>query len=362
MSVSFFTPVINQNGVHGVPTLGDYTERFFDFGQKRCIVSGVDGTTIGAREVNDTVSMKEIALKVAVCVLTLFTVPLAMLIVKCVYRFKYAYIMEQANCQNASHISALDPGAHQNANYNPPICSRHPGAHQNANYHLQDVVDRIKQLAAEGKKMCLILGRKDNEPLPPESDPNVCWISLDTLSTGQIPADRLHLWLSFDKHLTPCLDDVMPDLQGIFDKVVADSCVWHLLGGDVGRDEGEDDSPIEKCFRLLKPNNPTSELIFQEIMRTGFPLALTEPTFNDTGYSLPSSEMNNEEMHKDYKKKVKALIWNKIHKLFNAVHLDNTNPYPYYHHPRRAYRNPPGVRAYYHLMGTKPADAVDTLT
>lgn len=337
MSVSFFTPVINQNNVNGVPTLGDYAERFFDFGQKCCIVSGIDGNTIGAREDiwYNRASMKEIALKIAVCVLSLFTVPLAMLIVKCVYRIKYAYVMEQeANWQDVPYIRALDPGAHQNANY-----------------QLQDVVDRIKQLATEGKKMCLILGRIDSEPLPQESDPNVCWVSLDLFSTGNIPPDRLHLWVSLNGDDSPGLDDVMPKLQGIFDKVVADWSSWKCCG------TGGDDSAIDKCFRLLKPNNPNSELMFEESISCGSRAFSTEPECSETGYSLPYAERDNQQMHADCELEVRRIVRDKLDHLFDSHRLVTGTVYPYQYH-----FTPPRAFTYYHVVGTKPTAALDGLT
>lgn len=330
MSISFGTPVINQFHIKGVPTLGDYAERFFDFGQARYVVANCNGNTIKALEDSSRAPIWEIALKVAVCVLSLFTVPLAMLIIKCVYRKQYTFV-------------ELPQRA-----YNPNVIAATPSSHQAANYQLNDVVARIKQLVAEGKKMCLIIGRTDAEPLPDESDPDTCWVSLDIQSTGQIPPDRLHLWLNFTNNTMPSLDSVMEDIQGLFDKVCVDISVWHRLAQ-------LRDSPMRKCFSLLKPDQPTSELIFEKSITPSFDNLTwnsNKPVCNEYGYTLPIRDAENNEMSEKCEKDVIDIITSKLQKLFDSVELVEGEVYPHQYSPC--------IRPYFHAKGTKPADAAET--
>src|SRR3984957_19454566 len=90
------------------------------------------------------------------------------------------------------------------------------------NYNLQEVIDKIKTLAASEHTLCLFIGRQPSEPLPKET--HAVWISGDKVVNTEIPDDRLHLWLDFID------SDQLKQLTHLFDKIIIDNSTVKFLG------------------------------------------------------------------------------------------------------------------------------------
>ncbi|MCB1067691.1 MAG: hypothetical protein KDK56_05855 [Simkania sp.] len=86
------------------------------------------------------------------------------------------------------------------------------------------VIEKINQAREEGKKVILVIGRHDAEPLPQDEE-NAVYISLDEQPRAIIPPaeGRLHLQMDFNsKH------DFSP-LHGLFDTVIVDFSTLKFL-------------------------------------------------------------------------------------------------------------------------------------
>ncbi|WP_420422368.1 hypothetical protein [Simkania sp.] len=79
------------------------------------------------------------------------------------------------------------------------------------------VIERINQAREEGKKVILVIGRHDAEPLPKEEDDAV-YVSLDEQPRSIVPPaeDRLHLQMEFNSKF-----DFYP-MHSLFDTVIVD--------------------------------------------------------------------------------------------------------------------------------------------
>ena len=114
------------------------------------------------------------------------------------------------------------------------------------------VIHKIKQYIAEGKKVCLFIGRDPNEPLPNPENPNEIWVSLDPKlrKSSELSPDRLHLILS-------CNDDAeMATIQHLFSKTVVDQCTWKFFNPGI----------IDRLTPILTLD-PESVLIFESLFQ-----------------------------------------------------------------------------------------------
>lgn len=86
------------------------------------------------------------------------------------------------------------------------------------------VIEKINQTREEGKKVILVIGRHDAEPLP-QDEKNTVYVSLDEQPRSIVPPaeGRLHLQMDFNsKH------DFSP-LHGLFDTVIVDFSTLKFL-------------------------------------------------------------------------------------------------------------------------------------
>lgn len=110
---------------------------------------------------------------------------------------------------------------------------------QEKNYNFGATVQKIKDLQAQGKSICLFVGRSPVEKLPSdygEAGDNEVWVSADMslcpqTKSPEIPysKDRLHLWLDCNQ------PEGLALIQGLFDKIVIDGSTTKGLANDFVR-------------------------------------------------------------------------------------------------------------------------------
>jgi hypothetical protein len=114
------------------------------------------------------------------------------------------------------------------------------------------VIQKILQFIAEGKKVCLFIGRGPAEPLPNPENPNEVWVSLDPKlrKSKELSPDRLHLILS-------CNDSAeMAPIQRLFSKAVVDQSTWKFFNPGI----------IDRLTPILTLD-PESTLIFESLFQ-----------------------------------------------------------------------------------------------
>ncbi len=150
------------------------------------------------------------------------------------------------------------------------------------------VIKKIMQFIAEGKKVCLFIGRTPDEPLP--NEPNTIWVSLDPKlrKSKELTPDRLHLILS-------CNDSAeMSTIQRLFSKVVVDQSTWKFFDpGIVDRLtsiltlDPESLLIFESAFQYIEHSSEIDTWTFNHVL-------LTIPTKDDSKYYQELNEcMNN---------------------------------------------------------------------
>jgi hypothetical protein len=81
-----------------------------------------------------------------------------------------------------------------------------PGSPSNKEtYEFGAVIAKIDAYIAQGKKLCLFVGRAPHESLPSdtgEAKPDEIWVSGDILNQGPaMTSDRLHVWINFNQQV-----------------------------------------------------------------------------------------------------------------------------------------------------------------
>ncbi len=152
------------------------------------------------------------------------------------------------------------------------------------NYNFGAVVSKIKNYQAQGKRVCLFIGRTPNEPLPSnsgEAKENEVWVSADLLLLSpeqgrriETPSDRLHLWLDFNQQ------EGLNLVKGLFQKVVIDISTTKAFDSDF----------VKRFSVLLQPSQPQlqSQIIFENCAKTSTQLMNTaeKESFNVSSYCL----------------------------------------------------------------------------
>ncbi len=146
------------------------------------------------------------------------------------------------------------------------------------NYNFGAVVLKIKGYQAQGKKICLFIGRTPIEPLPSdlgEAEENEVWVSADIAllpSEGgrrvETSSDRLHLWLDFNQQ------EGLNLVKGLFQKVVVDISTVKALNSD-----------FAKRFSILLQSSK-SQITFELDVKCPANCFGEKEFFNPSNYSL----------------------------------------------------------------------------
>lgn len=181
-------------------------------------------------------------------------------------------------------------------------------------YDLDEVVLKIKTLQIENKKLCLFVGRTNDEQLPQED--NVEWISLDSYFNPDSLIDRLHLRIDFNNA------EQREKIYGLFDKVVVDQSVLKFLS----------DKPWKNLAKILKPSADSELIMEDDPGMICFPVNPSLIKENDYKNALKNYPIEaaldpalREKMDHDFKIKVKGYL----QKLFTQVTHEQKKPFPY---------------------------------
>lgn len=222
MSLNFNTVLeINQK------PLWTFAEKTLDFGQKRYVVKTIHDRNI---EIQKSEKKKTSKQWIAAKLIFSFTVGLfltiAATITKAIYRHHYniTVLQDLIPEENPLQGEALEIAMKKNA------------------YQIDQIIARIHQSQAEGKKIALFAGRDNSQSLPQEEGWE--WFSLDVELKN---AD-------YQKHLIVDLNNYiqLSKIRNLFDKVVLDFSVLKFIVP----------KPWEKMHLLLKPAED-SELIIE---------------------------------------------------------------------------------------------------
>jgi hypothetical protein len=223
------------------------------------------------------------------------------------------------------------------------------GKTQKVAYPFGETIAKIQSLQAEGKKICLFIGRSPFEELPSdhgEAKENEVWISADILlissegrsknlngeqlhlenyQTMKNPLDinrRLHLWLDFNQQ------EGLQLVQGLFDKVVIDNSTAHIFKDN-----------FTQRFSILL-HAPESEIIFQNTAMSSLQFDtqndFTFDTFRNnlvTSYSTATSMWN--ALQKEEKEPwctMQKEEWNALQKTWNALQKTMGKNLDFYEH------------------------------
>jgi len=144
-------------------------------------------------------------------------------------------------------------------------------------YKFGEIIEKLKAWQAEGKLICLFLGRTPLEKLPShygEAKPNEIWVCGDRSQISSENQDEqklldpseqnIHFWMDFNHQESVEL------IRGLFNKVVIDGSTAHQLSNDFAN----------RLRVILYPSDnrfPESEIIFLNPCR-GYSLSLSSPT------------------------------------------------------------------------------------
>ncbi len=166
----------------------------------------------------------------------------------------------------------------------PTPSLRAPSKKAMDNYNFGAVVLKIKNYQAQGKRVCLFIGRTPTEPLPSdlgEAEKDEVWVSADLLPVPtesgrriETPSDRLHLWLDFNQQ------EGLNLVKGLFQKVVVDISTTKVFNSDF----------VKRFSVLLQPPQPQlqSQIIFETCARYSIQYMnnAKQESFDPSRYSL----------------------------------------------------------------------------
>lgn len=181
--------------------------------------------------------------------------------------------------------------------------------------YLDPSIQRMDAYLAQGKTLCLFVGRTPKEKLPPETGeakPNEIWVSGDINNDGPaINPQRIHLHLDFNQQ------DLIEKLSRKFHLIVVDRSVIKFLKYDFAH----------RFSEMLR--SPESELIFES--STGCAIiqdvSINDPIFDKWDYWLT---LPNNECDRSFFATVGCIRF-EVHlkKIYNSVKLILNRPYPY---------------------------------
>lgn len=144
-----------------------------------------------------------------------------------------------------------------------------PPSFQRDNYEFGKMVAKINDFIAEGKRVCLFVGKPAAQPLP-ENNENEVWVSADKLIVfdiyREVKPDRMHLWIDCNQQAA------IETLTGLFDRIVVDTSTIKFLNDDFAR-----------RFAVMLRND-TSSLIFES--KTGVVGYRDKVAFDPNTYHL----------------------------------------------------------------------------
>jgi hypothetical protein len=182
---------------------------------------------------------------------------------------------------------------------------------------LEQSIAKIDTFIAQGKKLCLFVGRTPKEPLPSdrgEAKPDEVWVSLDESDAGPaISADRIHLHFNFNHQ------ELIRKLKKKFDLIVVDFSVMKFLHDDFA-------NRFKVMFRT-----PETQMMFESATGIGTIADIPRPIFSTSGYTVTSPISMIEEGDHDDELGEFAVQQLKAHleKTFAHVELIEDCPYPY---------------------------------
>ncbi len=145
---------------------------------------------------------------------------------------------------------------------------------------LEQSIAKIDAYLAQGKKLCLFVGRTPKEPLPSdrgEAQANEIWVSLDQSDEGPaISADRVHLHFDFNQQT------LVRKLKKRFDLIVVDFSVMKFLGNDFA-------NRFTVMFRT-----PKTRMLFESSTGIGFLADIPNRIFCTKRYMVtsPNNSLN----------------------------------------------------------------------
>lgn len=216
---------------------------------------------------------------------------------------------------------------------------------------VEKVKELSKSLPAQGKQLCLFIGRQRHEELPQAE--NEVWVSLDPqLGKPTLDQDRIHLQAEIGS-----AESFIPlkRMEKLFDRVVLDQSTLKFIGDD----------PWRKLARLLK-DDPNSTLITEATTGTNALLDAERmqqwtlrSSFPYGGFAVPLLEMH---LAKDAQEQtaIRAKYCTEMYRktnvylstLFAKVEHIQDRPYPY----ATNYRDQDGKDDYYVLQGPNVAE------
>lgn len=186
-------------------------------------------------------------------------------------------------------------------------------------YSLEQAIIKIRNFAKEEKKLCLFLGRSDEEVVPQEDD--AVWISLDISVSAKPSPNRLHLQMDFNDSTE------MAKIKGLFDKVIVDQSTFKFIR----------DKPWKRLSELLKPSieslliteaHPGSICYFDHNNPKQAELA-NKSSYEDGGVILPIKAAMDEKFAQKCEDERLIKVTNYLKTIFKKVTLEQNKPYPY---------------------------------
>lgn len=176
---------------------------------------------------------------------------------------------------------------------------------------LDETIDKIKKLDLNGKKLCLFIGRTENEELPEEEDS--IWLSLDCQKVENPKYSRLHLQADFTNlaHLEK--------MKGLFDKVIVDFSTFKFMAATA--------DPWRNLSITLKLS-PESTLITETISMVCYEDQASSTFYQRGAHVLPFSLLGNEAACEKLKRSNTKKTGIYLNSFFREVTLNN-DIYPY---------------------------------